>query len=134
LIASADSQSTHPVRAVVVVAPSWLQDGLAVVIKAIPQTRLAACTGTVQSLLLIDLDRAPDLVVVAVDAPDVRAPDKIRPVKFVFPLARYLVLIQDPIQNASARAAGADETLLLGASAEQFSLAVSRLMGPEQVA
>jgi DNA-binding NarL/FixJ family response regulator len=136
LAAIANSQSSHEVRegrAVAVVAPSWLQDGLAVVIKAIPRMRLVACTGSVQSLLLIDLERAPDLIVVAVDAPDVKASNKIRQVKFVFPQARYLVLLQEPAQNVSARAAGADETLLQGASAEQFSAAVNRLIGSEQV-
>ena len=94
--------------------------------------RLVACTGSVQSLLLIDLERAPDLVVLAVDAPDVKASNQIRQVKFVYPHARYLVLIQELAQSASARVAGADETLLQGASAEQFCAAVSRLIGREQ--
>ena len=127
---SQSPQASRQGRSVAVVAPAWLEDALAVVIKAIPSMRLIACTGSVQSLILIDLERAPDLVVLAVDASDVKAPDKIRQARFIFPHARYLVLIQNPGQNASVRAAGADETLLQGASAEQFATAVSRLMDP----
>jgi DNA-binding NarL/FixJ family response regulator len=135
LTTTADSQSSRvdlARRGVAVVAPLWLQDGLAVVIKAIPRLRLVACTGSLQSFLLIDLDRAPDLVVLALDARDAKAGNEIRQAKFVYPNARYLVMIQEAAQNVSARAAGADETLLQGASAEQFSAAVSRLIGSEQ--
>ena len=115
-------------RTIAIVAPQWLQDGLAVVIKTMPHLRLIACTGSVQILLLLDLKPAPDLVVLAVDKPDVTASNPIKQVKFLYPQARCLVLIQEPAQSASIRAAGADETLLQGASAEQFCMAVSRLV------
>jgi len=119
-------------NAVAIVVPTWLQNGLAVVIKAIPGTRLVACTGSVQSLLLIDLDRAPNVIVLSLEGPDSKAIDQIRQVQFVYPHSRYLVLLQQPAQSAAARAAGANETLLQGASAEQVCAAVSRLLGREQ--
>lgn len=119
---------SHPVadedRLVAIVAPQWLQDSLAVVIKTIPRLQLIACTGSINTLLLLDLKRSPDLVVLTVDAPDTKDRDRIRQVKFVYPDARCLALIQDPAQIAIVLAIGADETLLQGASAEQFCAAV----------
>jgi DNA-binding NarL/FixJ family response regulator len=115
-------------RTVAIVAPQWLQDGLAVVIKSIPHLQLVACTGSINTLLLIDLERSPDMVVLTVEIKDTRDNHPIRQVKFVYPQARCLVLIQDVGQSASARAAGADEMLLAGASADQFRRAVQRLV------
>lgn len=115
-------------RAVAIVAPQWLQDGLAVVIKTVPRLQLVACTGSIHILLSLDLEHAPDLIVLAVDVQDTKARDQIRQVKFVYPRARYLVLIQEPAQNAGVRAAGADETLLVGASAEQFYSIINHLI------
>ena len=120
-------------RTVAIVAPQWLQDGLAVVIKTIPHLQLVACTGSINTLLLLDLERSPDLVVLAIDAPYTKDRNPIRQVKFVHPHARYLVLIQEPTQSAGAHGDGADETLLQGASAEQFCEAVSRLVRHNQV-
>jgi len=121
-------------RTVAIVAPQWLQDGMAVVIKTIPSIHLVACTGSIHVFLSLDLERSPDLVVLTVDAQDAKASNQIRQVKFVYPQARYLVLIQEQEQNISTRAAGADDTLLQGASAEQFCAAVSRLFWDERVA
>lgn len=123
----------HVDRTVAIVAPQWLQDGLAVVSKSIPGVRLAACTSSIHILLSLDLDRAPDLVLLTVDAPDIKAGDQIRQVRFVYPRAHLVVLIQDPAQSTSARAAGADETLLQGSSAEQFCVAISRFVKGDQV-
>jgi len=92
---------------VAIVAPQWLQDGLAVVIKTIPRLQLVACTGSLHILLSLDFERAPDLVVLAVDAHDAKARDQIRQIKFVYPRANLVVLIQEPAQSTSARAAGA---------------------------
>ena len=102
------------------------------VIKSIPGVRLVACTGSIHILLSLDLERAPDLVVLAVEAPETKASDQIRQVKFVYPCTRLVVLIQEPAQSASAHAAGADETLLQGVSAEQFCTAVSRFVKGDQ--
>ena len=115
-------------RSVAIVAPQWLQDGLAVVIKSIPNLQLVACTGSINTLLLIDLERSPDLVVLTLDIPDTRDNHTIRQVKFVYPQARCLALIQEVDQSAGAHAAGADEMLLQGVSAEQFCLAIRRLV------
>jgi len=120
-------------RIVAIVAPQWLQDGLAVVIKSIPGVRLVACTSTIHILLSLDLERAPDVVLLTVDTPEIKAGDQIRQVRFVYPRAHLVVLIQEPAQSASARAAGADETLLQGISAEQFCATISRLAKGKQV-
>ena len=102
------------------------------VIKSIPGVRLVACTGSIHILLSLDLERAPDLVVLAVEAPETKASDQIRQVKFVYPCTRLVVLIQEPAQSASAHAAGADETLLQGVSGEQFCTVVSRFVKGDQ--
>lgn len=113
-----------------VVAPQWLQDGLAVVIKAIPNIQLAVCTGSIHTLLLLDLERPLDLVILALVEADIKERNPIRQIKFAYPQARCLALIPDPAQSTVVLANGADETLPQGASAEQFSLAVRRqIMG-----
>lgn len=114
--------------AVAIVAPEWLQDGLAVLAKTIPRVRLVACTSSISVLLLLEFEHAPDVFVLSVDPSKGKATNQIRQVKFVYPRARYLVLIQEPVQSAVAHAAGADETLLQGASAEQFFAAIGRLV------
>jgi hypothetical protein len=116
----------HEKRTVAVVAPQWLQDGLAVVIKAISNVQLVVCTGSIHTLLLLDLERSPDLVILALDESDLKERSPIRQIKFAYPQARCLVLIQDPAQGSVVLANGADETLLQGASAEQFSQAIRR--------
>jgi DNA-binding NarL/FixJ family response regulator len=128
---------SHPVsaqdRTVAIVAPQWLQDGLAVVIKSIPGLQLVACTGSINTLFLLDLEHAPDLVVFTLDTPDSKASIPIRQIKFIYPQARCLALIQNPAQSDSALATGADETLLQGASAEQFCAAVRRQTARGQI-
>jgi DNA-binding NarL/FixJ family response regulator len=95
--------------------------------------QLVACTGSIHTLLLLDLERPPDLVVFTLDGPEAKASHPIRQIKFVYPNARCLALVQEPGQSASARAAGADETLLQGVSAEQFCAAISRFIKGDQV-
>ena len=119
-------------RTVAIVAPQWLQDGLAVVIKSIPSVRLVACTGSIHILLSLDLEHEPDVVLLTVDSPEIKAGDQIRQVRFVYPHTHLVVLIQEPAQSASAHAAGADETLLQGVSAEQFCTAISRFVKGDQ--
>ena len=118
---------------VAIVAPQWLQDGLAVVIKTIPRLQLVACTGSLNTLLLLDLERSLDLVVLTLDAPDAKANNPIRQIKFVYPNAHCLALIQEPAQGTGALQAGADETLLQGASADKFCAAVRRLILRDEV-
>ncbi len=113
---------------VAIVAPQWLQDGLAVVVKTIPHFHLAACTGSIPILLSLDLAREPDVIILAVDAPHAKASDQVRHLRFVYPHARYLVLVQEEAQTDTMRAAGADAILLQGASAEQFASEISRLI------
>ncbi len=112
---------------VAIVAPQWLQDGLAVVVKSIPHLRLVASTGSVATLLSLDLAREPDVIILAVDAPQAKASDQVRHLRFIYPQARYLVLVQEPAQTDHVRAAGADAILLQGASAEQFAAEINRL-------
>ena len=125
-----DADDDHTVA---IVAPQWLQDGLAVVIKTIPRLQLVACTGSLNTLLLLDLERSPDLVVLTLDAPDANANNPIRQIKFIYPNAHCLALIQEPAQDAGALQAGADETLLQGASADKFCAAVRRLILRDEV-
>jgi len=113
---------------VAIVAPAWLQGGLAVVVKSIPQVRLVACTGSVPIFLLLDLAREPDVIILAVEVPQAHASDQVRPVRFVYPHVRYLVLVQETAQFDSVRAAGADAILLQGASAEQFASEIRHLL------
>ena len=96
--------------------------------------RLVACTSSIHILLSLDLARAPDVVLLTVDASEIKSRDQIRQVRFVYPRAHLVALIQEQAQSASARAAGSDETLLQGASAEQFCVVVRRQVQGDRTA
>ena len=119
-------------RSIAIVAPQWLQDGLAVVITTIPRLHLVACNGSINTLLLLDLKCSPDLVVLTVDSSESKDRNPIRQAKLVYPHAHYLALIQDSAYHTRALAEGADETLLQGASADQLCVTINRLVQFDQ--
>jgi DNA-binding NarL/FixJ family response regulator len=102
------------------VVPVWLQDALAVLLKSEQDVRLVACTATVQTLLLLSLEQAPDLVLLKTDEHDQRATDQVRQIKAVWPASQCLALVEHNGQGGLVRAVGADEVLPSGASAQQL--------------
>ena len=109
-----------PPMTIAAVVPVWLQDALAVLLKSEQDVRLVACTATVQTLLLLSLEQAPDLVLLKTDEHDQRATDQVRQIKAIWPASRCLVLVEHNRQGGLLRAAGADEILLTGSPAPQL--------------
>lgn len=99
---------------VAAVVPVWLQDALAVLLKSEQDVKLIACTATVQTLLLLSLEQAPDLVILEADDRDERASDLVRQIKAIWPASRCLVLVEHNRQRGLMQSAGADEVLLKG--------------------
>ncbi len=109
------------------IVPVWLQDALAVLLKSDQSIRLVACTATIQTMLLLSLDRAPDLVLLDVDERDEQASDQVRQIRAVWPDARCITLIDRGGQQSVMQAAGADEVLLKGTLAKQLLTVIHRV-------
>jgi DNA-binding NarL/FixJ family response regulator len=129
---------THGVERPTIVAavvPDWLQAALAVLLQAEPDLKLVACTANVQTLLLLALEESPDLVLLDANGHDSRATDQVRRIKAAWPKARLVVLVKDSRQGASVEEAGADATLLKGASAKRLVSAIHQTLqsGEEDV-
>ena len=105
---------------VAAVVPIWLQDALAVLLKSEEEIKLVACTATVQTLLLLALERTPSLVILAADERDEQAANQVRQIKAVWPASRCLVLVEQNRQRSLMRSAGADEVLLKGIPPQQL--------------
>jgi DNA-binding NarL/FixJ family response regulator len=105
---------------VAAVVPVWLQDALAVLLKSEEDIKLVACTATVQTLLLLALERTPSLVILVADERDEQAAHQVRQIKAVWPASRCLVLVEQNRQRSLMRSAGADEVLLKGVLPQQL--------------
>lgn len=125
-----DELSNHEAPTIVaIVASVWLQHALIVLLHAIPELKLTACTATVRVLLSLDLEQIPDLVVLDAHEQDERAGDQLRRLKSAWPATRYIVLVEHNRQKALMRAIGADEVLLKGVSADQLMAVIQSLQG-----
>ncbi len=122
---------THGVERPTIVAavvPDWLQAALAVLLRAESDLKLVACTANVQTLLLLALEESPDLVLLDANGHESRATDQVRRIKATWPQARLIVLAKDSRQGASVEEAGADATLLKGASAKRLVSAIHQTL------
>lgn len=125
-----DELSNHGAPTIVaIVASVWLQHALIVLLHAIPELKLTACTATVRVLLSLDLEQIPDLVVLDAYEQDERASDQLRRLKAAWPATRYIVLVEHNRQKALMRAIGADEVLLKGVSPGQLMGVIQKMRG-----
>ena len=109
------------------VVPVWLQDALAVLLKSDRSVRLVACTATIQTMLLLSLDRSPDVVLLDADEQDEKASSQVRQIKTVWPDSRCIVLVERGNQQSLVQASGADEVLLKGITPNQLFTAIHRV-------
>ena len=106
------------------VVPVWLQDALAVLLKSDQLVRLGACTATIQTMLLLSLDRSPDVVLLDADEQDEKASSQVKQIKTVWPDSRCIVLVEQGGQQNLMQASGADEVLLKGVTPNQLFTAI----------
>ena len=108
-----------------VVAPAWFQEPLAVLVYAIPSTRLWAYGSSVEDLLSLPIGEVPDLVLLY--ASDVHAASQVRQVKAGWPTARCVALIRERRQQPAVLEAGADLVLLQGVAPGRLVAAIEEL-------
>ena len=105
---------------VAAVVPVWLQDALAVLLKSETNVKLIACTATVQTLLLLSLEEAPQLVILHTNENIERAVNQVKQIKAVWPASRCLAMVEDNRQGSPIQSAGADEVVLKGIAPKQL--------------
>lgn len=112
---------------IVAIVPVWLQDALAVLLKSDRSVRLVACTATIQTMVLLSLDKTPDLVLLDVDERDEQASNQVRQIRAVWPDARCIALVARGGQQRVMQAAGADEVLFKGTLSKQLLTVIHRV-------
>lgn len=120
------SNAEHPTT-IAAIVPVWLQDALAVLLKSDQAVRLVACTTTMQTMLLLSLDRSPDVVVLDVDDRDEQASHQVRQIRAVWPDSGCIALVARGSQQSLVQAAGADEVLLKGSPPKQMLRVIHQL-------
>ena len=98
--------------AVAVVAPSWFQEPLAVLLHAAPGTKLWAYGSIVEDLTSLPIVEVPDLVLLYASA--IGPANQVRQVKKAWPTTQCVVLIRERQQQRAVIEAGADLVLLQG--------------------
>ena len=96
-------------------------------LKSDQSVRLVACTATIQTMVLLSLDKTPDLVLLDVDERDELASDQVRQIRAVWPDARCIALVDRGGQQSVMHAAGADEVLLKGTLSKQLLTVIHRV-------
>ena len=112
---------------VAAVVPVWLQGALAVLLKSETNVKLIACTATVQTLLLLSIEEAPQLVILHANENIERAANQVKQIKAVWPASRCLALVEDNRQRSPIQLAGADEVVLKGIAPKQLLSNIQQL-------
>lgn len=120
------SQGARPTT-IAAIVPVWLQDALAVLLKSDQSVRLVACTATIQTMLLLSLERLPDVVLLDVDERDEQASDQVRQIRAVWPESRCIALVAHGGQRSLVQTAGADEVLLKGTPPKRLLTMIHQL-------
>lgn len=105
---------------IAVVAPSWLQDALEVMLEGTAGVRQIASASDVDSLVMLELESAPDFVILDANRRDEVAILEVRLLLTTWPKADCIVLVDDSRQISLTKGAGASLTLLKGASPQRL--------------
>jgi CheY-like chemotaxis protein len=116
------------VKALIVVAPGRLRDGLRTVLTGLlPTTAIETAADGGSALAILD-KQAPDLVLIDAHLSDMNGLQLVRRLKDCGSPARFIVLAATLEQQAAAQACDADTVLLWGFGGVELLAAVQRLL------
>ena len=105
---------------IAVVAPRWLQDALEVLLDGTSDMQLVASATDIDSLILLDLDRTPEFVLLDAGLGDREAVEQVHQIVATWPGTDCIVLVDRSIQMTAVKEAGASLALLKGSSPQRL--------------
>ncbi len=105
---------------IALVAPIWLQDALQVLLDGTSGVMLIAIATDVDSLTMLEMEEAPDFVLLDADRENSVAVYEVERILHAWPKTDCVALVDNPGQMPLLKQAGASLTLLKGASPQRL--------------
>lgn len=105
---------------IALVAPIWLQDALQVLLDGTSGVMLIASATDVDSLTLLEMERAPDFVLLDADRESQNAASEVGRITHLWPKTECVALVDNSGQIQLLKDAGASLILLKGATPQRL--------------
>jgi len=115
---------------IALVAPPWLQDALQVLLDGTEGVLLVASATNVDSLTMLELEAAPDFVLLDADRVNLMAVSEVQRIMRTWPSTDCVALVDNPGQIPLLKAAGASLSLLKGATPRRLKGVLQALSEP----
>ena len=116
---------------IALVAPTWLQDALEVLLDGTTGVLLVASATDVDSLIMLELEEAPDFVLLDADRENSIAVSEVKRITSIWPAAECVALIDNTDQIPLLKEAGASLTLFKGTSPQRLREVLQALANPK---
>ena len=111
-------------------APTWLQDALQVLLDGTQGVLLIASATNVDSLTMLELEQAPDFVLLDADRVNLLAVSEVERILRTWPRASVVALVDNTSQIPLMKNAGASLSLLKGATPQRLKGVIQALSEP----
>lgn len=105
---------------IALVAPIWLQDALQVLLDGTSEVVLTASATDVDSLTLLEMERAPDFVLLDADRDSAIAVSEVKRINHAWPKTDCIALVDNSRQIPLLKEVGVSLTLLKGTSPQRL--------------
>jgi AmiR/NasT family two-component response regulator len=118
------------VTTIALVAPTWLQDALVVLLDGTAGLLLVASATNVDSLTMLELDAPPDFVLLDADRINLMAVSEVERIIRTWPKTDCVALVDNTGQIPLLKEAGASLSLLKGATPQRLKEVLQALSEP----
>jgi len=115
-----ESPSDKSSATIALVAPAWLQDALQVLLDGTQGVTLVASATNVDSLTMLELEKAPDFVLLDADQDNSTAVSEVKRINHAWPKTDCVALVDNTRQIPLLKDVGVSLTLLKGASPKRL--------------
>ena len=115
---------------IALVAPVWLQDALEVLLDGTEGLLLIASATNVDSLTMLEMESAPDFVLLDADRLNLMAVSEVQRIVKTWPRTSCVALVDNTDQIPLLKEAGASLSLLKGATPERLKGVLQALSEP----
>lgn len=124
------SEKRRSSATIAVVAPTWLQDALQVLLDGTQGMLLIASATNVDSLTMLDLEAAPDFVLLDADRINLMAVSEVERILRTWPRTDCVALVDNADQIPLLKEAGVSLSLLKGATPQRLKGVLQALSEP----
>jgi len=115
---------------IALVAPAWLQDALEVLLDGTEGLLLIASATNVDSLTMLEMESAPDFVLLDADRLNLMAISEVKRIVKTWPRTSCVALVDNTVQIPLLKEAGASLSLLKGATPQRLKAVLQALSEP----